>query len=103
MMRIRPEGLWPSPTRRRELHADDAMPEAEADDCRRGGGLSAMASETVLITDKLSKHFGGLRAVSDVDLAVTVNSIHSIIGPNGAGKTTLFNLSRRISRRHQDP
>ena len=30
MMRIRPEGLWPSPTRRRELHADDAVPEAEA-------------------------------------------------------------------------
>ncbi|HUB16735.1 MAG TPA: hypothetical protein VMB34_32675 [Acetobacteraceae bacterium] len=29
MMRIRPEGLWPSPTRRRELHADDAMPETE--------------------------------------------------------------------------
>ncbi len=27
MMRIRPEGLWPSPTRRRELHADDAAPE----------------------------------------------------------------------------
>ena len=31
MMRIRPEGLWPSPTRRRELHADDAVQEAEAD------------------------------------------------------------------------
>jgi branched-chain amino acid transport system permease protein len=27
MMRVRPEGLWPSPTRRRELHADDAVPE----------------------------------------------------------------------------
>jgi branched-chain amino acid transport system permease protein len=31
MMRIRPEGLWPSPTRRRELHADDTVQEAEAD------------------------------------------------------------------------
>jgi branched-chain amino acid transport system permease protein len=31
MMRIRPEGLWPSPTRRRELHADDAVQEVEAD------------------------------------------------------------------------
>jgi branched-chain amino acid transport system permease protein len=31
MMRIRPEGLWPSPTRRRELHADDAVQEAEVD------------------------------------------------------------------------
>ena len=31
MMRIRPEGLWPSPTRRRELHADDAVPETEGE------------------------------------------------------------------------
>jgi branched-chain amino acid transport system ATP-binding protein len=51
-----------------------------------------MADEPVLITEQLSKHFGGLRAVADVDLLVTARSIHSIIGPNGAGKTTLFNL-----------
>jgi branched-chain amino acid transport system ATP-binding protein len=51
-----------------------------------------MADDPVLITDKLSKYFGGLRAVANVDLAVTAQSIHSIIGPNGAGKTTLFNL-----------
>jgi branched-chain amino acid transport system permease protein len=31
MMRVRPEGLWPSPTRRRELHADDAVPETAGD------------------------------------------------------------------------
>jgi branched-chain amino acid transport system permease protein len=31
MMRIRPEGLWPSPTRRRELHADDALPETDGE------------------------------------------------------------------------
>ncbi len=31
MMRIRPEGLWPSPTRRRELHADDSVAETEGD------------------------------------------------------------------------
>ncbi|HEY3848261.1 MAG TPA: ABC transporter ATP-binding protein [Acetobacteraceae bacterium] len=48
--------------------------------------------EAVLITEKLSKHYGGLRAVTDVDLAVREKSIHGIIGPNGAGKTTLFNL-----------
>ena len=35
--------------------------------------------------------FGGLVAVSDVDLVVEAGSIHSIIGPNGAGKTTMFN------------
>ena len=40
----------------------------------------------------ISKHFGSLKAVDDVDLKVSKGIIHSIIGPNGAGKTTLFNL-----------
>lgn len=40
----------------------------------------------------LSKNFGGLAAVSDVDLAVEEGSIRGIIGPNGSGKSTVFNL-----------
>jgi len=48
--------------------------------------------QPIVETKKLSKNFGALRAVNDVDLKVYPGQIHSIIGPNGAGKTTLFNL-----------
>ena len=46
----------------------------------------------VLQTVGLRKHFGGVQAVSGVDLAVPAGDLRAIIGPNGAGKTTLFNL-----------
>jgi branched-chain amino acid transport system ATP-binding protein len=45
----------------------------------------------ILTTRKLTKQFGGLIAIENLDLEVKENSIHSVIGPNGAGKTTLFN------------
>jgi len=40
----------------------------------------------------LTKSFGGLAAISKLDIAVETGEIVSVIGPNGAGKTTLFNL-----------
>ena len=46
----------------------------------------------LLSTERLTKRFGALTAVSEVSLAVAPGTLHSIIGPNGAGKTTLFNL-----------
>ena len=47
---------------------------------------------TVLEVRGISKHFGGIRAVSGANLQIEAGQIHALIGPNGAGKTTLFNL-----------
>jgi len=45
-----------------------------------------------LRTIGLGRHFGGVRAVTDVSLVLERGARHAIIGPNGAGKTTLINL-----------
>jgi branched-chain amino acid transport system ATP-binding protein len=46
----------------------------------------------VLTLDHLSLSFGGLRALSELDLGVGEREIVSLIGPNGAGKSTVFNV-----------
>ncbi len=46
----------------------------------------------ILEARQVTKQFGGLTAVSDVDFVLEEGAIGSIIGPNGAGKTTFFNM-----------
>jgi branched-chain amino acid transport system permease protein len=53
---------------------------------------ASVGGETVLAVAGLSKHFGGLKAVDEVDLAVKRGSVHALIGPNGSGKTTTLNV-----------
>ncbi len=47
---------------------------------------------TIFHVDDVEKRFGGLLALSDVDLSVKEGRTHAIIGPNGAGKSTLLNV-----------
>jgi branched-chain amino acid transport system ATP-binding protein len=46
----------------------------------------------VLELKRISKYFGGLAAVSELDLAIEPGEIHGLIGPNGSGKSTTLNL-----------
>ena len=47
-------------------------------------------TDNLLTVTGLHKHFGGIAATDNVNLAVARGEIHAIIGPNGAGKTTLI-------------
>jgi len=52
----------------------------------------SMTEEAVLELDQLSLSFGGLKALSGLDLKVRDREVVRVIGPNGAGKTTVFNV-----------
>ena len=51
-----------------------------------------MTSVPLLHIEQVSKRFGGLQALSDVELKIYPHQIVGLIGPNGAGKTSLFNV-----------
>ena len=53
---------------------------------------ATVGGDTVLEVKGLSKHFGGLKAVDEVDIAVRRGGVHALIGPNGSGKTTTLNV-----------
>ena len=60
--------------------------------------MTAALSPIVIHCERVSRRFGGLVALSNVNLSVPRHSIAALIGPNGAGKTTIFNLISGLDR-----
>lgn len=53
--------------------------------------MSRQQNDIVLSISGVNKTFGGLQALSDINLKIEAGKVHAIIGPNGAGKSTLLN------------
>lgn len=53
---------------------------------------TGLRNTDILATDGLTKRFGGITAIDDVDFSVEEGELRCLIGPNGAGKSTLFKL-----------
>jgi branched-chain amino acid transport system permease protein len=93
LMLVRPEGLWPY----REPKPEDVPPEtldqqhAKLPTQREGAGACTAQAQPILSVGSLSKHYGGVRAVSGISFNVSHGEIFSLIGPNGAGKTSVLN------------
>lgn len=52
----------------------------------------------LLQIEGVSKHFGGVNALSEVNLTIQAGQVYGLIGPNGAGKTTFFNVMTGLYR-----
>jgi ABC-type branched-subunit amino acid transport system ATPase component len=76
------------------LAAEEAVPELAivGESIQELAEVVDLGSDVVLVATKVSKAFGGLVAVREIDLEIPRGSIVSLIGPNGAGKTTFFNV-----------
>lgn len=55
-------------------------------------------SNVILKTENLGITFGGLKAVSDVNVEIRKKQLYGLVGPNGAGKTTIFNMLTGVYR-----
>jgi branched-chain amino acid transport system permease protein len=96
---FRPKGLWPAAARRvaavdsvaGAITSSDASPIPSAMHQAPDGRCDDTA-RPLLQVNGVSKSFGGLAALNNVNLEIHAGDIVSLIGPNGAGKTTLLNV-----------
>ena len=90
IIRFMPDGIWGFVATaferwRARIKAPPAVKALQLKPATVGGDI-------VLEVRGLSKHFGGLKAVDGVDIAVSRGGVHALIGPNGSGKTTTLNV-----------
>jgi branched-chain amino acid transport system permease protein len=90
IIRFMPDGIWGFVAGafarwRAKTQAPPAVKALQLRPATAGGDI-------VLEVKGLSKHFGGLKAVDGVDIAVKRGGVHALIGPNGSGKTTTLNV-----------
>jgi branched-chain amino acid transport system permease protein len=90
IIRYMPDGIWgfvniATERWRAKARVRDAGPALQLAPATVGGDI-------VLSVRGLSKHFGGLKAVDNVDIDVRRGGVHALIGPNGSGKTTTLNV-----------
>jgi branched-chain amino acid transport system permease protein len=90
IIRYMPDGIWgfvnmATERWRAKARVRDAGPALQLVPATVGGDI-------VLSVRGLSKHFGGLKAVDNVDIDVRRGGVHALIGPNGSGKTTTLNV-----------
>ncbi len=90
-----PDGLWGIAAKRLRRDRSVTGEVAPLPLLSQSAGATA---EIVLQTEGLAKHFGGLKALDGVDMAVRRGTVHALIGPNGSGKSTFINVLTGLYR-----
>jgi branched-chain amino acid transport system permease protein len=91
-----PDGLWGFAAKR--LRRADRSIAGDVAPLPLLSETGVASDEVVLQITGLAKHFGGLKALDGVDIAVRRGTVHALIGPNGSGKSTFINVLTGLYR-----